>query len=81
MTTASHALEFVTGDIAIRPGFAGRLANWIKSRRAAAETPSFDTCTRYNQGLSDAADESKLQSVAELEPHIVMGRMMWVGVR
>jgi hypothetical protein len=61
MTTASHALEFATGDIIPRPGFGERLTDWIKARRnSSGPNP---------------------HSVTELEPHAVLGRMMWTGVR
>ncbi|MFN0192135.1 MAG: hypothetical protein ACKVP5_09190 [Aestuariivirga sp.] len=81
MTTASHALEFVTGDIVPRPGFGDRLTNWIKAKRASTGTPSFNASTAYELGLTEIADEAKLHSVTDLEPHVVLGRMMWMGVR
>jgi hypothetical protein len=61
MTTASHTLEFVTGDIVPRPGFGDRLANWINTRNTSGGPNP--------------------HSVTELEPHAVLGRMMWTGVR
>ncbi|NJO34619.1 MAG: hypothetical protein HC869_17295 [Rhodospirillales bacterium] len=53
----------------------------MKAKQDSATMPAFDARARYDVGLSDIADESKLQSVTDLEPHVVFGRMMWMGVR